>query len=194
MFTLNQDVLLERFGSQDRGICQIPALSNPDWFTGRLVDQSFPETDISSPPKFDFFRKNFWAKDTGLSNFLYIKIHGSYRWKSSQDGNALVIGYDKAGSIAEEPLLNWYLELFNEVLKTQNIKLVVVGYGFMDAHINNVIADAAKTGLELHVVNPMQPNDFKDYLFFRSAGGLVLNPFHVVKKSGGCCAGITADL
>ena len=82
VFTLNQDVLLERFGSHGRGLFQIPALGHPDWFSGRLQSQDFPEIDISNPAQLEAFQKHFWGKGTGLQNFMYIKLHGSYGWKS----------------------------------------------------------------------------------------------------------------
>lgn len=164
VFTLNQDILLERFGSHGNGIFQIPALGHPDWFSNRLRGKEYPETDISHSRHLENFRKNFWERGSGLQHFLYIKLHGSYGWKSSRSGNAMVIGYDKAGSIAKEPLLQWYLDLFSEVLSTENFTLVVVGYGFMDRHINAAIWGAAKTGLQLHVVSPMQPKEFKNHL------------------------------
>jgi hypothetical protein len=86
----------------------------------------------------------------------------------------MVIGHDKAGSITKEPLLKWYLDIFSEVLRTAGITLVVVGYGFMDHHINEVIARAARTGLQLHVISPMQPKDFRNYLLSvtATAGGV----------------------
>ena len=164
VFTLNQDALLERFASHGTRIFQIPSLGHPDWFSGRLESQTFPEIDISDPPQLEKFRNNFWSKGTGLQNFLYMKLHGSYGWKSSRTGTAMVIGHDKAGSIAREPLLKWYLDVFSEVLSTANITLVVVGYGFMDRHINEIIIRAAQTGLQLHVISPMQPKDFRNYI------------------------------
>jgi SIR2-like domain len=164
VFTLNQDVLLERFASHGNGLFQIPALNHHDWFSGRLKSQEYPETDISNPLEFEKVSTNFWGKGTGLDNFLYMKLHGSYGWKSSKYGKPMVIGYDKAGSIAKEPLLKWYLDIFTEVLSTKNITLVVVGYGFMDRHINELIFKAAGTGLQLHVVSPMQPKDFRNHL------------------------------
>jgi pyruvate/2-oxoacid:ferredoxin oxidoreductase alpha subunit len=81
----------------------------------------------------------------------------------------MVIGHDKAGSIAGEPLLKWYLEIFREALSTANMTLVVVGYGFMDRHINEVITGAARTGLQLHVISPMQPKDFRNHLLSLTA-------------------------
>ncbi|MGA6828614.1 hypothetical protein ACO9S2_13500 [Nitrospira sp. NS4] len=164
VFTLNQDALLERFASLGTGIFQIPSLGHPDWFSGRLENQPFPEIDISNQPHLEQFRNNFWSKGTGLQNFLYIKLHGSYGWKSSRTGNGMVIGHDKAGSISREPLLKWYLDVFREVLCTPNITLVVAGYGFMDRHINEVIIKAASTGLQLHVISPMQPRDFRNHI------------------------------
>lgn len=164
VFTLNQDALLERFASHGKGIFQIPSLGHPDWFSGRLDGQPFPEIDISAPPHLEQFRNNFWSKGTGLQNFLYIKLHGSYGWKSSRTKYGMAIGHDKAGSITREPLLKWYLDIFSEVLSTEDITLVIVGYGFMDRHINEVIARASKTGLRLHVISPMQPKDFRNHL------------------------------
>ncbi len=173
VFTLNQDILLERFGSHGNGLLQIPALGHPDWFSGRLRNQEYPETDISHSHHLETFREKFWEKGSGLQHFLYIKLHGSYGWRASKHGHAMVIGYDKVGSIAKEPLLKWYFDIFREVLSTENITLVVVGYGFMDLHINQLIAEAAKTRLRLHVVSPIQPKDFQNQLFSRSstAGG-----------------------
>src|SRR5437773_10878856 len=36
VFTLNQDLLVERFYSQDRGQAQIPALGHPNWFNPKF--------------------------------------------------------------------------------------------------------------------------------------------------------------
>lgn len=178
VFTLNQDIVIERFGSHGNGLFQIPALGHPDWFSDRLRGKEYPETDISHPHHLETFRKNFWEKGTGLQHFLYIKLHGSYGWKSSKNSNAMVIGYDKEGSIAKEPLLKWYLDIFSEVLSTENLTLVVVGYGFMDRHINELIVQAAKTGLQLHVISPMQPKDFKNHLLSHaSIAGIVSVPY-----------------
>jgi hypothetical protein len=169
VFTLNQDILLERFGSHGNSLFQIPALGHPDWFSDRLRGNEYPETDISHSHHLETFREKFWERGTGLQHFLYVKLHGSYGWRASQHSHAMVIGYDKEGSIAKEPLLKWYFDIFREVLSTENITLVVVGYGFMDRHINQLIVGAAKTGLQLHVVSPIQPKDFQNHLFSLSS-------------------------
>jgi len=87
----------------------------------------------------------------------------------------MVIGYEKEGRIANEPLLEWYHELFKEILNVRNQTLVVVGYGFMDHHINNIIADAGKNGLKLHVISPDQPSQFKKTLY--PLHGVVTQPY-----------------
>ena len=42
---------------------------------------------------------------------------------------------------------------------------MVIGYGFHDKHINKVIADSIKDhGLEVYVVSPLDPENFKNEL------------------------------
>jgi len=164
IFTLNQDLLVERLYSNQGGLLQIPALGHPDWFTGKFEEKTPPEIKMPEPRRIAFFRENFWEKGSGLQNFLYIKLHGSYAWKSANNSDAFVIGHEKSGSIAKEPLLQWYLQLFKEVLNLPNQILVVVGYGFMDRHINEIIADAAETGLKLYVISPLQPRELRQVL------------------------------
>jgi len=130
IFTLNQDLLLERFYYPSDGPLFIPALGqHPDWFTTRM-DRNTP-VEIDMPP-LDRLKKyqgnNFWMKQTGLGNFVYVKLHGAHGWRSPMNKNAMVIGHNKSGAIAQEPLLKWYLSLFQEVLNYGNQILVVVGY------------------------------------------------------------------
>jgi hypothetical protein len=168
IFTLNQDLLLERF-YRPQNTLFIPALGqHPDWFTGRMDRNTSVEVDMPPPDRLKHFQDNFWKKQLGLGDSVYVKLHGAYGWRSSRIRNAMVIGHDKAGTIAKEPLLDWYQALFKEVLNYGDQILVVVGYRFMDEHINNIIADAAKTNLQLHVISPMQPKDFEAHLSSRS--------------------------
>lgn len=76
-----------------------------------------------------------------------------------------MIGHAKTEIIKKEPLLRWYLSLFEEVLREPERNLVVIGYGFGDEHINAVIADAIREcGLRLYVISPKQPRDFREML------------------------------
>jgi len=168
-FTLNQDLFIERFFSlsyQQASLLKIPGLGHPKWFNGQLPITLTDEDLVQLPDKnrIEKLQSSFWSKSSEC--FAYVKLHGSYGWRSSQDGSdVMVIGHEKAGSIAKEPLLKWYLSLFEEILKEPNRNLVVVGYGFGDEHINNVIADAIPdSGLRLYVVSPKLPSEFKERL------------------------------
>jgi len=67
----------------------------------------------------------------------------------------MVLGTQKKESIDAEPLLQWYMNLFSEVLNERNRLLLIIGYGFGDSHINAVISGAiANSGLRYVVVNP----------------------------------------
>ena len=174
IFTLNQDLLLERFFHYSDAPFQIPAPGqHPDWFTSRMDRNTQFEANMPLPARLQKFQEQFWRRSLGLSDFVYVKLHGSYGWRSSTNNNAMVIGHNKSGDIAKEPLLKWYLAFFQEVLNYGDQILVVAGYGFMDEHINGIIADAAKTNLQLHMVSPMQPKDLESHLWSRSskAGG-----------------------
>jgi hypothetical protein len=105
----------------------------------------------------------FWGKSS--INFVYIKLHGSCNWKSHDETNRMVIGHHKTRLIENEPLLKWHLSLFKDVLQQGRRNLVVIGYGFRDPHINDIIADAIRDrDLKLHIVSPLQPREFKDLL------------------------------
>jgi hypothetical protein len=168
-FTLNQDLFIERFFSvsyQQASLLKIPCLGHPKWFNGQLPSTLTEEDHIRLPDqvRLDKFSSTFSSKS--VECFAYVKLHGSYGWRSSKDdSDVMVIGHEKVGSIAKEPLLKWYLSLFEEILKEPKRNLVVVGYGFADEHINNVIADAIRDcGLRLYVVSPKLPSEFKERL------------------------------
>ncbi|MEP6934971.1 MAG: SIR2 family protein, partial [Nitrospirota bacterium] len=92
------------------------------------------------------------------SKFVYIKLYGSYGWRSADGTNAMVVGGGKEERIAKEPLLKWYLELFREVLTGPECNLLVIGYGFRDKLINEVIAHAIRDRkLRLYIISPHQP-------------------------------------
>jgi hypothetical protein len=74
----------------------------------------------------------------------------------------MVIGGEKRAQIQREKLLHCYFKLFEDVLFRRNRHLLVIGYGFRDSHINEVIAHAIrKCGLKLYVISPASPRDFR---------------------------------
>jgi len=140
-------------------------LHHPRWFNGQLGLNLKP-TDIVKLPEGNNLQRikdNFWDKGTG--QFMYVKLHGSYGWALQDESEVMVIGTTKARIIEKQPLLEWYLSLFKGVLNAPERNLVLVGYGFGDEHVNDIIADAIRdNGLRLYVISPKEPKEFKNYL------------------------------
>lgn len=100
-----------------------------------------------------------------LNNASYIKLHGSYGWISSHGGNQMVIGKNKASDIDQEPLLKWYFEIFQNLIYEGGKKLLIIGYGFADNHINDILLKGVQEhDLNLYVINPTDPETFKNKL------------------------------
>ena len=156
IFTLNQDLLIERkFINHHltpgmnpaipgiRGSHFSPPFSST--FGGITGDDSeiFASIDFdpASPPPL-------------AGNFNYIKLHGSFNWKSSDGRELMVIGTEKSRQIMKSPLLTWYSDVFKEVLGQGDVRVMLFGYSFSDLHINEVIADAVNNhGLKFYVWN-----------------------------------------
>ena len=52
------------------------------------------------------------------------------------------------------PVLSWYYEEFRKHLKRRDAKLMIVGYSFSDAHINEAILDGIKSGnLKIFIID-----------------------------------------
>ena len=108
----------------------------------------------------------------------YIKLHGSYDWRDEKNQTKMIIGTNKPGQIEKEPLLSWYFQLFKEVLILGNRRLLIIGYGFGDPHINDVIIDAIKRhNLKIYVMSPDDPKNFRrrmddiDWNIYRATSG-----------------------
>jgi hypothetical protein len=85
----------------------------------------------------------------------YIKLHGSIDIKASDHEMMLVIGGNKAANVAEQPLLRWYHELFKNRLREPEARLMIIGYSFGDAHINDLIFGGIEAGLKIFIVDPL---------------------------------------
>lgn len=95
---------------------------------------------------------------------VYIKLHGSYGWKSSDGSNQLVIGKNKTELIDREPLLRWYLDLFRKVIAERGKKLLIIGYGFGDQHINKILVNGIKKyGLRIYIISTQSIAELKTY-------------------------------
>ncbi len=159
LFTLNQDLFIERYcrPSNYKPIT-LGAAHKPNHSERALEESDY----VNLPNSIDEINDNRMVS----IDFLYVKLHGSYHWKSHDGSDKMVIGMDKEKQIQEEPLLNYYFDCFKEVLSKNDVKLFVIGYGFGDKHINKVIADSVQNNnLKLYVLNPSNPKKFKDDLY-----------------------------
>lgn len=155
VFSLNQDLLLERiYGTHvDRQPFTLPGVPwperRPDGPAGAL---QIPDATISDLVDIDAPRLT--------NNFNLIKLHGSINWRSAHNSPSMVMGTRKTLMIGNVPLLAWYHELFEKVLSDGDVRLLVIGYGWADEHINETIAAAAKNhGLRVFSWNPTEPVD-----------------------------------
>ncbi len=156
-FTLNQDLFMERRSSYAApGASRFPG----DFY--RLSRQSLArESFIRLPPEKEAAQQMLQglANHSGLS---YIKLHGSYGWLSSDGSNRMVVGKNKLDIIMKEPLLRSYFELFQNAIRTRNKKLLIIGYGFHDQHINLSIVDAVKNyDLQIFIISIMTREKLK---------------------------------
>jgi hypothetical protein len=67
----------------------------------------------------------------------------------------MIVGGGKARAIERYPVLRRYSQFFTESLAQPNVRLVVIGYGFRDEHINTAITSGIDRGLKLFVVDPL---------------------------------------
>lgn len=147
-FTLNQDMLLERKFVNHHDV-RPPALPgirigpNHGPFGGNF---GFPDQNVAMSIQFD---PNHPPSLRKASN--YIKLHGSANWLLDGQRPLMVIGNSKTQQVAEIPLLKWYHHVFESVLNTGEIRLMIIGYGFGDEHINRAIAEGVRNS-ELHLM------------------------------------------
>lgn len=162
-FTLNQDTLIEReHGFYSPGV--------PKEFTDNIYGKHSQEltsqyfVTLSKKDAESNAEKDLMNSGKGRTNLCYVKLHGSYGWKSSDGTNQMVIGINKLRLIKKEPLLKWYYKLFKKVIAEGNKKILIIGYGFGDKHINQVLTDGVeKHGLQIFVINIKSPNELKQH-------------------------------
>ncbi len=155
LFTLNQDLFFERHlynehvaGAPGGVLPGLVPRPGQRWFGTNMgaFDTSFIMQPVADPI----------AQGRLQSQMNVIKLHGSFNWRSADGNDMMVVGTEKTGQIAAQPLLAWYAQVFREVLSAGDVRLMIVGYGFADEHINVVIADAIeKHGLSVFIWNTM---------------------------------------
>jgi hypothetical protein len=140
MFTLNQDLWPERHlyndianGAPRPSLPGLRGRPNQQFFTSVM---DIGSQDPTMQPMGGF-------TDSLLrGNLNLIKLHGSFNWRSADARGTMVVGTGKAEQIASSPLLAWYFDVFRSVLSAGGVRLMIVGYGFGDEHVNAIIRDA----------------------------------------------------
>lgn len=167
IFTLNQDLLLETCYMRQGGVrpsVVIPGMSfrykpGASSYDGPTAAVWRPEGSTRVPPR---------------SQPIF-KLHGSSNWTDGGGNPVLIIGSEKSGVIQRYPVLRDYHAEFAHRLNQPDTRLMVIGYGFQDKHINSVIDDATqKSGLLTFVVDPRGRNAMCDRVWTLS--GEVFTP------------------
>lgn len=161
-FTLNQDVFLERQTEAVPLGFLTPAYR--DYGEAIRSHQLDPQVPVRLPDTaaLETFKSSYFPS-TG--NFAYVKLHGSHGWQSSSGASQMVLGNNKLEDIRSEPLLSWYLDLFQQAIFAGDARLFVMGYGFRDEHINACILKGVQEyKLKLYILSPEDPGRLKDRL------------------------------
>ena len=102
----------------------------------------------------------------------YIKLHGSMNWGASKE-DVIVLGGAKAETIDRFDILRMNNRIFRQALLQPGAKLLVVGYGFADPHINETIAVGVRKGLQVWIVDPKGPEAIYKQLLAAKASSLI---------------------
>jgi len=143
IFTLNQDLLMERKYLND----DVAGKSAGKW-DGWQIPGTREGSDVTDyygnakPPT----RSPADAADFTVDarKQPYFKLHGSSNWVDGADRRLLIMGGNKVASISGHSLLSWYHQKFADYLSEPDTKLMVIGYGFGDEHINQALYKAAE--------------------------------------------------
>jgi hypothetical protein len=159
-FTLNQDLFIERYHSAQKKPVIPGGINSPRFNIGSdkiLV----PEDFVNVPAEQELERHKKELRNLG--HLYYVKLHGSYDFRDKNNQQKLVIGLYKDEQIQNEPILAWYFHLFKEALSLPERRLLIIGYGFKDPHINKVIVTSImENNLKIFIINPRDPGDFRD--------------------------------
>lgn len=150
IYTLNQDLLFELLydplleDRSPRRSCYSPGIAGfryeglfPDSFIGKT------RRVLPLPLRID-----------AIAQPIY-KLHGSVDWIDGTSG-LLVMGGGKQAAIESTPILKEYFARFWRDLTAPGACLMIIGYGFRDAHINDLLGKAwhANNSLSAFYVDP----------------------------------------
>ena len=157
LFTTNYDLLFEKAANRG-GFVVIDGFSftQPRKFSGRYFD-----FDIVNREKTRIKQEESFVSKV----FHFYKLHGSLNWFKDNLGNIeqqdkpakpLIIypASEKYESSYEQPYFEM-MSRFQQALRKENTLLIVIGFGFQDKHIQNVIIEAVEQNpsFQLLIVN-----------------------------------------
>jgi SIR2-like domain len=150
IFTLNQDLFIERhYFAQDI------SLLRPAVWDGCAIPGVPHGPNLSDPSSPILVPRDRAGLKLEKRIQPYVKLHGSINWYDSDTKDVMIIGGDKAERINEHPILAWNWERFVELLNESDARLMIVGYGFGDKHVNDEILSAVEKGsLRIFVIAP----------------------------------------
>lgn len=158
-FTLNQDLFVER-NFRNRTYCLVlpGVINNSEVFNNSVEPMEGHFLTIPSQKQ---------KIDWGQNSAYYIKLHGSCNWVREEGGGRLmVLGGNKKQIIEKDWLIKEYFRIFEKVIEEDITNLVIIGYGFMDHHVNNVLlAGCKRKNFKMHLISPDSPRDTAERMF-----------------------------
>ncbi|MCB4791947.1 MAG: SIR2 family protein [Elusimicrobia bacterium] len=173
IFTLNQDLFMERHIKAGFYIPGFPEEVKATNICGIEPKEPLSEKYYYAVPVNEDMVVKIENRPNIDSKLFYIKLHGSCNWYNKDKESAMIIGYNKKEQSKSEPLLNYYHEVFENILMKGDVDLLVIGYSFRDDNINDIILRAIKeknSRLRLHIVNPIPVEDFLAFKHLRILG------------------------
>lgn len=158
ILTLNQDLLLERYYSTNRRLMSENRWS--DWYIPGMTLRHPPE-DLLEPEPTGIWGPSGEEFVIRSHDQPVLKLHGSSNWRDDTDGQMMILGTEKTRRIGLYPILARLYDEFRALLLGGQCRLMVIGYGFEDHHINSVIQQSIRDhDSELFVVDPLGSDAF----------------------------------
>ncbi len=186
IFTLNQDLLLERH-YLTTNLAEGPApLRHWRWHD---LPGMRPHSESYGYQKWALDKwapanaEAFTIKDGAQPLF---KLHGSSNWSDARDDQLMIVGGNKPAEIQLHPILDWYSKKFDCFLRQPNTRLMIIGYGFRDEHINDAINRAVSGPHELKFFNisPEGSEQAMSLSSMRNRKQIVSDPLELMFKRG----------
>lgn len=150
IFTLNQDCLLELQYNTDH----FNRWSDGRWrsmYSPGIEPLKLGGSNVAPPGLFQPGSNDY---QLDRNRQPYFKLHGSSNWRTG-DSTLLIMGGNKGPDIEKNFLLRSYRDRMVSMLCKSDTRLVVIGYGFRDQHINEIIARGVTAGAKLFIVDAL---------------------------------------